>query len=223
MTEIAFLIDKQYYLYLFYFQKLNNVSFWAHNLYSHDSKMMDLKLDSLKQDLKPNNKHFSYNQEKMDIEHSELINKPKKNVTFFMSSEDKVSDESNDISNTCKNIDTNFVDSNISKNNMSTNSIFIKKNPKLKINTNQLSKNVTFDLMKTNVDSENLKNECDLNIQSNKRKQIKVIDQIEPDFEFKKPCNPVQVEVPTNIDTINSNTVNPAINKEVFISKLNYI
>lgn len=185
--------------------------------------MIDIKFESLKQDLKPKNKHSIYNsdfshQEKTDVEHSKLMNKPKKNVTFVISSEDKISDESNDMLNTCKNVNTNVVDSNISMNNMCTNSTFIKNIPNLNVNTNSLSKNIPFDSMKINVDSKKVKNKDDFDIQTNKRKKIEV----QSDFEFKKPYNPVQVEISTNldiIDIVNSQTINPAlINKKVFIN-----
>lgn len=186
---------------------------------------MDIKLDSLKQDIKPKNKHPNYNpdffhQEKMNVEHSKLINKPKKNVTFVISSEDKISDESNDILNICNNVNTNVGDSNISKNNLSTNSTSIKNIPKLNVNTNPLSKKIPFDSMKINVDNKKVKNEGDLDIQTNKRKKI----ELQSDFEFKKSYNQVQVEIPTNIDIVNPHTINSAINKKVFINinKLNY-
>lgn len=215
---------------LFYFQKLNNTPLWTFDFYTHDSKIIDLKLDSLKKNLKLNFKYSNFNnpklsyKEKLDIEPSKFKNKPKKNVTFLLPSEDKISDKNDIITlNTYKNVNTNLVDTNISKDNMCTNSTFIKDIPKLNVDTDKLLKTVFIDPIKKNVDHKKIKDISDIDFQTNKRKKTKT--NVQFDFQFKKPNNPVQIEIDENKTQTNSNTVNSSINKKVFdnFNNLNYL
>ncbi|XP_022178678.1 putative uncharacterized protein DDB_G0282133 [Myzus persicae] len=175
--------------------KINKVSFWSHAPSKFESKIFDLKLNSLGQDLKPN---FNYSRninhpdfiydddDDIDIEDSKLNNKPKKNVTFHSFSEDKISLDTSDKNvDACKNINTFIVEAN---ENINNNSAQLKNIHNVDESTIQSTKNHNI-------------NDGDLNTHTIKRKTIDV----QSDFEFKKPYNPLQ-----NKDKINSTIIQPS-------------
>jgi len=162
---------------------------------------MNIKLDSLQQNLKLNYNPDLVYQQKLNNENSKLNNKTKRSVTFFLPSEDKISD---------KNIDTNVSKSNVYN---ITNSLPIKNMNKMSVNTDQLIKNVLLKPPKSNVDTKRPANENDFNLNINKRK----VNEVPLDLEFKKPFIPTQKIIKKNTNILSSKTIYPSKNNEVVI------
>lgn len=161
------------------------MSFWTHNFCPFDSKMIDIKLDSLDQELKPNFKYsnvddFSDTQKCNNEEVLKPSNKQKKKVTFLLSSEDQISSTNNDILNKCEQVNTNLVKNNISNNDIDLNSSSMKDDTQMNFCKNPSNMNFN--------DNEKRMNEHSFDFQTNKLK----VTEGNSDFEFKKPFNPVQ-------------------------------
>lgn len=183
--------------------------------------MIDIKLDSLGQELKPqlkysNSHHFSDVQQ---CNNKEAVlkcnNKPKKKVTFLLSSEDQISSKNNDILNEYEHKNTNLVKNKISNNDIDSNSSLTKDDTLVNMNAiQQYQKH--FSITPSNINfnkNEKLTNEHDVNFQTKKLK----ITKANSDFEFIKPFNPVQQENHMNKNLIQKTVVQPnTTNNEVF-------
>lgn len=181
--------------------------------------MIDIKLDSLNQELKTHlkysNSHDITNMQKCNNE--EILksnNKLKKNVTFLLSSEGQISNTNNEILNKCEQVKTNFVKNNTSNNDINSNSSLMKDDTIVNLNTTQKyqkhfcreSSNMNFN------GNEKRMNEHDFDFQTNKLK----ITEENFDFEFKKPFNPLQQENQMNINLTLKNFQPSTTNYEVF-------
>ncbi|KAL5234453.1 hypothetical protein ACI65C_001863 [Semiaphis heraclei] len=173
--------------------KINKVSFWSHIPSKFESKIFDIKFNSLDQDLKPNSSNYNhanciYDENDMDIKDSKSNNKKKKKVTFQSFSKDEISPEtSDDKEDGCKNINTFVaeIDENINNNSAQLKNILDVKERTIQFKKNDIIESKDIQYSKNN-DKHNM-NDGDLNAYTNKRKTIDVPS----DFKFKKPYIPV--------------------------------
>lgn len=192
---------------VFGFQNIHKVPYWTHALCPFNSKIIDLNIEPLAQDLKPDFNFSSSNQkisdqQKIQFESSKLNNKLKKNVTFQLSPEKNVTNQDDNIPIVYKKINTHLENSIISINNININYSSLKNTS----NTNKISNSISEN--STNYECSN-KDINDFQVCERKRNEE------QSDFEFKKPYDPVENYFQENQNNFTSKKDQPSVTNEV--------